>query len=108
MTYREKLRSPLWQRKRLQILQRDDWRCCICHRADKNLQVHHLIYSKREPWEYPDEMFQSLCEDCHAVRQEHTDKAVDAIRIALSKVPTERMIAVSMRLIQEAFGEVCT
>ena len=106
MTYKEKLRLPQWQKKRLQILERDGWRCCSCGRNDINLQVHHLIYAKRDPWDYPDAVFQSLCERCHEERQELTDKSVDALRMALAKIPTQRLNAVALRLIREAFEEV--
>lgn len=107
MSYAEKLRDPRWQKKRLQIFERDGWRCVICHRDNQNLQVHHAVYAKRAPWEYPDHVLQTLCESCHAERQELTDKAVDALRIALMKIPTQRLLIVSEHLCKEAFGEIC-
>lgn len=102
MTYAEKLKDPRWQRKRLQIFERDEWRCCSCFRKDANLQVHHLIYAKRDPWDYPDYAYQTLCEFCHKERQELTDKVVDAIRISLKDVPTERIVPVAQNLFKEA------
>lgn len=107
MTYRERLQDPRWQRVRLQVFMRDDFRCQCCGRADKNIQVHHLIYMKRNPWEYPLDLLQTLCADCHEERQELTDKASNALRIALAQVPTQRMEDVAVRLIKEAFGEMC-
>lgn len=106
MTYSEKLRSPLWQRKRLEILQRDNWKCLFCGSTEKNLQVHHILYKKREPWDYPDYLYQSLCDDCHAIRQELTDKAVDSVRIAISKVPSRRLIEMVTKLCSEAMLEI--
>jgi 5-methylcytosine-specific restriction endonuclease McrA len=108
MTYAEKLRSPNWQKKRLAILNRDNWQCCSCHRGDLNLQVHHLIYARRDPWDYPDDVFQTLCEPCHTERQELTDKAANALRMALAKIPTQRLEVVAQRLIAEAFAEMNT
>lgn len=108
MTYKEKLRLPQWQRKRLQILNRDNFCCVCCGRADINVQVHHIIYARRDPWDYPDELLQTLCEECHGERQELTDKAANALRIALAKVPTSRLNAAASRLIAEAFGEMNT
>ncbi len=67
-TYAEKLKNPLWQKKRLDILSRDNWTCCVtgCHETTKTLHVHHLDYiSGKEPWEYPNEYFITVCEDCH-------------------------------------------
>lgn len=104
MTYSEKLRSPRWQKKRLQILDRDHWSCLCCGSEDKNLQVHHVVYGKRDPWDYPDELYQTLCEDCHEIRQELTDKASDALRIALKDIPTERLKLVADKLIAEAMA----
>ena len=105
MTYAEKLRDPRWQRKRLLILDRDGWACCACGTKNKNLQVHHLVYSKRDPWDYPDYVFQTLCYDCHAERQTQTDNIVSALRLCLAKVPTERMIEVATRICAEAMLE---
>lgn len=66
LTYAQKLRHPKWQKRRLEILSRDGWRCVFCHDPDINLNVDHKRYAKgREPWEYPDEDLQTLCEVCH-------------------------------------------
>lgn len=68
LTYSEKLRHPKWQKKRLEILQRDDFKCQSpgCFNEDKTLHVHHLDYEKdAEPWDYPNEWLITLCEDCH-------------------------------------------
>lgn len=67
-TYAEKLKNPLWQKKRLEVLQRDNWTCTVtgCFETKKTLHVHHLDYiSGKEPWEYPNEYFMTVCEDCH-------------------------------------------
>ena len=65
-SYREKLLSPLWQRKRLEILDRDEWKCRHCGKAKEELHVHHRAYiSGREPWEHPDWCYVTLCEKCH-------------------------------------------
>lgn len=106
MTYAEKLRHPSWQKKRLQILERDNWACTICGSKVRNLQVHHLVYAKRDPWDYPDCVYQTLCDLCHEARQEQTDKIVDAIRISLAKVPTIRLIHAATKLCQNAMLEI--
>ena len=106
MTYSEKLRSPKWQKKRLQILERDKWACLCCGNTEKNLQVHHVVYGRRDPWEYPDELYQTLCDDCHRVRQELTDKSVDDLRIALKDIPTERLMKVAQNLMAAAMNEL--
>tara|TARA_R110000823_G_scaffold311844_1_gene438031 strand:- start:439 stop:792 length:354 start_codon:yes stop_codon:yes gene_type:complete len=69
MTYSEKLRDPRWQRKRLEIMERDEWRCKHCQSTDKTLTVHHYLYCGN-PWEVEDRFLATLCEDCHQNRQE--------------------------------------
>ena len=66
MTYRDKLKDPRWQNKRLEILERDHFRCKWCHDDKKTLHVHHLAYVKDyEPWDYPENYLITLCEWCH-------------------------------------------
>lgn len=99
MTYSERLRSPLWQKKRLQILERDGWRCQSCSTAEKSLQVHHIIYRKGvNPWDYPDDSYQTLCEDCHEERQVLVDGLIDSTRMIIKDVPTEKISSVSYLL----------
>jgi hypothetical protein len=70
MTYFEKLKDPRWQKKRLEILNRDDFACCFCGNSENTLNVHHLVYEKqRDPWDYEDSLLITLCEDCH--KSEH-------------------------------------
>jgi hypothetical protein len=69
--YSEQLKDPRWQRKRLEILQRDNWKCVECHKGDVTLNVHHRLYIKgAKPWEYEDSQLSTLCEDCHRYRHE--------------------------------------
>ncbi len=64
--YSEKLRDPRWQRMRLQIFERDKWKCRLCSSAENTLNVHHRYYLKgRDPWDYPPEALATLCDFCH-------------------------------------------
>lgn len=64
--YSELLRDPRWQKKRLEILQRDDWHCQRCGAKDQTLHVHHCYYGKgKKPWEYENTSLLTLCLDCH-------------------------------------------
>lgn len=65
MTYSEKLKDPRWQKRRLEIMQRDEFRCRICRDEKNTLNVHHCNYYG-DPWEAPDEDLVTLCESCHA------------------------------------------
>ena len=67
MTYAEKLRDPRWQKRRLEIMKRDDFMCRNCGDTEKTLNVDHKVYVKgRDPWDYQDDDLQTLCEDCHS------------------------------------------
>jgi hypothetical protein len=71
--YSEKLKDPRWQRMRLEVFQRDGFRCVACDDSKTTLHVHHLIYSKGEPWDSPMETLETLCEDCHDLREDFND-----------------------------------
>lgn len=99
MTYADKLRHPLWQKKKLHILQRDNWKCCSCGASDKNLQVYHVVFVRENcPWEYRDDHYQTLCEECHGLRGDIADVAANVLRAALSKLPTDQMMKLSQDL----------
>ncbi|KKN50932.1 hypothetical protein LCGC14_0627970 [marine sediment metagenome] len=69
--YIEKLKDPRWQRKRLEIFERDGWKCQVCQDNLITLAVHHKVYlPNKEPWEYPDELLGTLCENCHTEEME--------------------------------------
>lgn len=66
--YKKKLLDPRWQKKRLEILQRDEWMCRRCCDSESTLHVHHRFYDRSaEPWEYDDRALITLCESCHQV-----------------------------------------
>ncbi len=72
-SYLEKLKDPRWQRKRLQILERDKWTCLSCGDDRSTLHVHHREYCHdAQPWEYDDNQLETLCVNCH-----HTATEVD-------------------------------
>lgn len=65
-TYAEKLKDPRWQKKRLEIMNRDRFACRGCGDEESHLNVHHCYYLPgKMPWEYPDCDLITLCEDCH-------------------------------------------
>lgn len=87
MKYSEKLRDPRWQKKRLEILSRDIWKCQLCGDSKNTLHVHHRRYlSKIDPWEYPDSLLVSLCEECHEIeRAERSSYEDDLLEILKEK-----------------------
>jgi hypothetical protein len=64
--YGEKLRDPRWQRRRLEVMKRDDFKCRLCGDAEHTLNVHHLWYERgADPWDYIDDALITTCETCH-------------------------------------------
>lgn len=91
MTYKEQLTDPRWQKKRLQILERDKWTCQICLDTEDQLQVHHKNYDKTYKtlaWEYPDHNYQTLCNICHKALTDHISNFGNSDRFDVMKVKT--------------------
>jgi hypothetical protein len=64
--YSKKLRDPRWQKRRLEVMQRDSFHCVRCGDGASTLHVHHLWYeSGHDPWDYPLKALVTLCETCH-------------------------------------------
>lgn len=83
--YALKLKDPRWQKKRLEIFDRDAWMCQECRSAEITLNVHHLYYdSDNEPWEYDNSALITLCEQCHeretAERYQEERRLIDGLR----------------------------
>lgn len=64
-TYSEKLKDPRWQKKRLEILSRDNFTCTKCGDDKSTLHVHHEAYRSGNPWEISSSLLRTLCELCH-------------------------------------------
>lgn len=81
MTYSQKLKDPRWQKKRLEIMQRDEFSCQICHSKVDTLNVHHRHYIVgREPWDYPSELLVTLCQPCHKKEEDVFKDPVELVR----------------------------
>jgi hypothetical protein len=76
MKYSEKLRDPRWQKKRLEIFQRDGFTCMACGDKSSTLHVHHWYYERGEdPWDTPDRDLETLCELCHRSESDNREAA---------------------------------
>lgn len=89
--YGEKLKDPRWQKKRLEVFQRDEFMCqnVGCLATDKTLHVHHLIYFKgKEPWDIDIKYLLTLCEDCHEelelIQYEQCERLINAFKAGLT------------------------
>lgn len=86
MSYSDKLKDPRWQKLRLQVLERDEWRCQLCFDDKNMLAVHHRYYERgREPWDYPLTAFATLCQACHESEHVAIEEAGRALVSALRK-----------------------
>lgn len=73
--YQEQLKNPQWQKKRLEIFQRDNFTCQICLDTEETLQVHHKSYDAgKKAWEYGNDRLVTLCETCHSELTIHIKK----------------------------------
>lgn len=73
-TYYEKLKDPRWQKKRLEVMEHNEFACEVCGDNESPLNVHHKEYFKgQEPWEYEIRQLSCLCEDCHEETHDNLD-----------------------------------
>lgn len=74
--YSKKLLDPRWQKKRLEVLQRDKFTCQSCKDNERTLHVHHCYYEwDKDPWTYNNNTLITLCAICH---EYETDNLKDA------------------------------
>lgn len=107
--YYEKLRDPRWQKRRLDILNRDEWMCQSCYDSDSTLHVHHLAYRKgAEPWDYPDHMLLTLCEVCHDDFGALAYEVVSAVALSAREHPSrpvlDQLMVMAERIPAPAIG----
>lgn len=104
VTYMDLLRDPRWQRRRLEIMQRDKFRCRSCGDETTTLNVHHSYYVKgRKPWEYEDTELHTLCEPCHA----ETTKLLQSLQLWLGFLTVDEIRQVrltAMKLLNDRTG----
>lgn len=86
MSYAEKLKDPRWQKRRLEILERDEWTCQICKHKELTLHVHHKIYSKGNPWDIDSDCLVTLCEDCHETESRDIKGAILKLNNSIKKI----------------------
>jgi hypothetical protein len=103
------LRDPRWQKKRLQLLESANWKCQDggCRRwlhqhaehlidpppgDPPSLEIHHLYYERgRDPWDYPDDAFLVLCDECHDKRSVVERKLKRELACHFRRCPTDMM-----------------
>ncbi|MBK5202120.1 MAG: hypothetical protein JJE45_00160 [Prolixibacteraceae bacterium] len=99
----------MWQKRRLGIMHRDEWKCIKCKDEETTLHVHHIEYhAGLKPWEYEDEELSTLCEYCH-LEIERLKKSGDKTLfkdVEIYKFPNPKMLP--MRVMVVLHGHVCS
>lgn len=81
MTYVQKLKDPRWQKKRLEVLSRDNFTCQHCGKSELPICVHHLaLVRDSEIWDLSTDYFVSLCENCHLLEQDYVRHFYEQVR----------------------------
>ena len=79
MDFKEQYKDPRWQKKRLKVLEYNNFNCRDCETTTKTLHVHHPIYKKgHKIWDYETEELMCLCEDCHS-RHHIIDREIEEV-----------------------------
>lgn len=105
-TYSELLRSPHWQKKRLEIMNRDKFICQRCGSENKTLHVHHFKYiDGRMPWDYPDYMLTTLCEDCHLIEHLKIDPVLLSVLQHFIAAGNKEVVSIINQKILEKYGK---
>lgn len=105
--YYEKLKDPRWQKKRLQILERDEFTCQFCGDKETTLHIHHKYYEEVEPWEHDDSALITLCKDCHEKESKNKKEALSSVYSRLSFLDSEEIYEIEYLIaVASETGEV--
>lgn len=86
VSYSEKLKDPRWQKKRLQVLERDGWRCQNCWDEKTTLHIHHTYYFKNEdPWDCPNNSLITLCVNCHKYEHDLKNGSAEDVKRSIEE-----------------------
>jgi hypothetical protein len=97
--YRRLLQDPKWKIKASFIRKRDKHTCCRCGKKSHRLQVHHKKYiDGLMPWEYENELLESLCSTCH--KKEHNIKPKRRVKIKKKKEPKLKSRTIKIKLLE--------
>lgn len=91
MSYAELLKDPRWQKKRLEIMERDEWACKMCEDTEATLTVHHKSYRMVggkfvDIWDYPGDDLVTLCENCHGEEEANLDKLKKSVFFSMRDI----------------------
>lgn len=90
MNYSEKLKDPRWQKKRLEVLERDSFTCQCCGDKEMELHVHHHKYSG-DPWDTLLSDLITYCKVCHLIHEKIKKEYQGSFVLSVLKVPTWKL-----------------
>jgi len=107
--YAKQWLDPRWQKRRLEIMQRDEFQCVDCGADTKTLNVHHIYYNRgADVWDYPDHALVTLCNECHEAEHAVGESCERALIDAFKKVGLRSSylgaIAFTIEQVQEKLG----
>lgn len=105
MGYKEKLLDPRWQKKRLEIFERDAFACRYCGDKSKTLHVHHLKYDG-DPWDVPEKYLLTVCEECHQEEHENRRHMEDYLLMTLRTSGASNVDVDIIATIFEEMGDI--
>lgn len=101
MNYKAQYKDPRWQKKRLLVLEKSDFKCQLCNNDKETLNVHHGYYERhKKVWEYNIDTLWCLCESCHKKIEltmsdiRHDIGRIDPIGIVFLAVIIENICAI--------------
>lgn len=103
-TFAAQYKNPLWQKRRLEVMEEAEFMCQMCFNGENQLHVHHKRYVKgRRIWEYDSNELVVLCHECHEVA--HHDQEILKRTLALINVMAiEEIIGLIAGYCSEADG----
>jgi len=106
--FQRQLKDPRWQKKRLEILERDEWTCQGCADIKATLTVHHKSYDFNDGkfadiWDYNGDDLITLCEKCHSEEEMKLDLLKREMFFNLRSMAED---ANSLNFIQKLTGEL--
>lgn len=82
MDFQKQIKHPNWQKKRLEILERDEYICQNCHSENETLNVHHFFYKQKTLlWDYDESCLMTLCNACHKEWHDCNDKIKELLSV---------------------------
>lgn len=103
--YTHNLKNGDWQKKRLEIFNRDGFRCRNCNSKDA-LCVHHILYEHTLPWLTQDKYLISLCDQCHKKEENLRLKKFDYYEIVKESGLTRLQLINILAITRDYFSKI--